>query len=121
MPIPYGTLFTPLSGGGGGRPKLQVIMVYLNDFLHKQRGLTIERATTVTMLFGVATSAGQLVGAKIGQIAYNRHSTLQPLLMGVSGLTQTTLNWLRGLYCRALDTKLRWEGVSGTGSWSLGG
>lgn len=65
-------------------------MVYLNDFLYKQRGMTIERATTVVMLFGMATSVGQLVGAKIGQIAYNRHSMLQPLLMGVSGdlLTQ---------------------------------
>ena len=62
---------------------MQVVWVYLNDFLHDQRGLTIEQASVVVTLFGFAASAGQLLGGKMGQLAYNRHSTLQPLLMGV--------------------------------------
>lgn len=43
----------------------------------------MEQATVVIVVFGVASSAGQLIGAKIGQYAYNRRSALQPLLMGV--------------------------------------
>ncbi|CAN0371644.1 unnamed protein product [Ascophyllum nodosum] len=61
-----------------------VIWVYLPDFLHEQRGLTIDQSSLIVTLFGVGASAGQLLGAKMGQLAYNRHSTLQPLLMGAT-------------------------------------
>ena len=67
---------------------MQVIWVYLNDFLHEERGLTIDQASLIVTLFGVGASAGQLLGAKIGQLAYNRHSTLQPLFMGVRNTAQ---------------------------------
>ncbi|CAN0406983.1 unnamed protein product, partial [Hapterophycus canaliculatus] len=62
----------------------QVITVFLPDYLHRQRGLSIRRATVVGVIFGVATSAGQLLGARFGQKLYNRNARLQPLLMGVS-------------------------------------
>ena len=65
---------------------MQVIWVYLPDFLHEQRGLTIDQSSLIVTLFGVGASAGQMLGAKMGQLAYNRHSTLQPLLMGVRNL-----------------------------------
>lgn len=57
--------------------------MFLNDFLHQQRGLSVERATVVVALFGVGSFVGQVVGAVVGQQAYNRSSALQPLLMGV--------------------------------------
>ena len=66
--------------------RVQVITVYLPDYLHKQRGLSIERATIVGVIFGVATTVGQLGGAQLGQRLYNRRARLQPLLMGVREL-----------------------------------
>lgn len=57
--------------------------VYMTDFLHKQRGMTVERATVVAVVFGVGTTVGQLGGAKVGQSLYNRRAALQPLFMGV--------------------------------------
>lgn len=62
----------------------KVLSVYLNDFLQNQRGLTIEHATAVVFVLKMATLVGQVVGSKLGQLAYNRRSELQPLLMGVS-------------------------------------
>ncbi|CAN0348249.1 unnamed protein product, partial [Ascophyllum nodosum] len=46
-----------------------VIWVYLPDFLHEQRGLTIDQSSLIVTLFGVGASAGQLLGAKMGQLA----------------------------------------------------
>ena len=57
--------------------------VYLTDFLHKQRGMTVERGTLVGFVFGLGSVLGQLGGAKIGQNLYNRRAALQPVLMGV--------------------------------------
>lgn len=72
---------------------MQVITIYLPDFLHKQRGLSIERATIIGVIFGVATTVGQLAGAQLGQRLYNRRAKLQPLLMGVS---ESFLPFFRG-------------------------
>ncbi|CAN0230576.1 unnamed protein product [Ectocarpus fasciculatus] len=62
---------------------MQVITVFLPDYLHKQRGMSIKTATVVNMVFGAATVAGQVVGAKVGQSLYNRRARNQALLMGV--------------------------------------
>eukprot|EP00903_Cladosiphon_okamuranus_P006010 g5930.t1 len=64
-----------------------VITVYLPDFLHKQRGLSIERATVIGVTFGVATTVGQLAGAQLGQKLYNFRARLQPLLMGATTIS----------------------------------
>lgn len=65
---------------------MQVITAYLPDFLHKQRGLSIQGATVIGVIFGVATTVGQLAGAQIGQRLYNRRARLQSLLMGVRAI-----------------------------------
>ncbi|CAM9778721.1 unnamed protein product [Ascophyllum nodosum] len=78
------TVVLALAQGPLGCIPWGVIWVYLNDFLHEERGLTIDQASLIVTLFGVGASAGQLLGAKIGQLAYNRHSTLQPLFMGAT-------------------------------------
>lgn len=57
--------------------------MYLNDFLVQQRGLSMEHATMVMMVLGVATAIGQVGGARAGQELYDRNVALQPLLMGV--------------------------------------
>ena len=71
--------------------KIQVIGVYLNDFLYKERGLTIKQATMVMMVLKLGTIIGQFAGAKIGQLAYNRRSMLQSILMGVSSTLALSL------------------------------
>ncbi|CAM9465111.1 unnamed protein product [Ascophyllum nodosum] len=63
-----------------------VLSVYLNDFLQKQRGLTIGQATTILCVLKTASMAGEILGSKLGQLAYNRRPELQPLLMGTAGL-----------------------------------
>ncbi|CAM9844850.1 unnamed protein product, partial [Laminaria digitata] len=66
-----------------------VISTYMTDYLHKQRGMTVERGTIVGVMFGVGTILGQLGGAKIGQNLYNRRAALQPLFMGVTTIAGT--------------------------------
>ncbi|CAM9496286.1 unnamed protein product [Pylaiella littoralis] len=83
------TVLLVLAQGIPGCIPWGVITVYLPDFLHKQRGLSIEMATVVGVVFGVATVAGQLLGAKMGQNLYNRSARLQPLLMGATTLAGT--------------------------------
>lgn len=48
--------------------------------------MSIRKATVVGMVFGAATVAGQVVGAKVGQNLYNRRARNQALLMGVRSL-----------------------------------
>ncbi|CAM9909865.1 unnamed protein product [Discosporangium mesarthrocarpum] len=60
-----------------------VISVYLNDYLHTQRGYSVGQATLVIILFGVANAGGQVFGSQLGQWLYNKRSAYQPILMGV--------------------------------------
>ncbi|CAB1112629.1 unnamed protein product [Ectocarpus sp. CCAP 1310/34] len=78
------TVLLVLAQGVPGTLPWGVITVFLPDYLHKQRGMSIKTATVVGMVFGAATVAGQVVGAKVGQNLYNRRPENQALLMGVS-------------------------------------
>lgn len=49
-----------------------VIQTYITDYLHVQKGLSIEMATTVIMMFGVGCAAGVVAGGAAGQALYNR-------------------------------------------------
>ncbi|CAM9713752.1 unnamed protein product, partial [Ectocarpus sp. 12 AP-2014] len=80
------TVLLVLAQGIPGTLPWGVITVFLPDYLHKQRGMSIKTATVVGMVFGVATVAGQVVGAKVGQSLYNRRPRNQALLMGVRTL-----------------------------------
>lgn len=48
-----------------------VIQTYITDYLHQQKGLSIEIATTVIMLFGVGCAVGVIAGGAAGQALYN--------------------------------------------------
>jgi hypothetical protein len=47
------------------------MQTYINDYLHTQKGLSIELATTVIMLFGVGCAIGVIAGGAAGQALYN--------------------------------------------------
>jgi MFS family permease len=48
-----------------------VMQTYLTDYLHQQRGLSIQLATTVILLFGVGSAVGVIAGGAAGQALYN--------------------------------------------------
>jgi len=59
-----------------------MIYVFMNDYLAEDRGLSVQHATLVVVLFGVGGFLGQIVGGVLGQRLYNRNHRYQPLLMG---------------------------------------
>lgn len=48
------------------------MQTYFNDFLHEQKGLSIQLATTVILLFSVGSAVGVIAGGAAGQALYNR-------------------------------------------------
>jgi predicted MFS family arabinose efflux permease len=48
-----------------------VVQTYINDYLHQQKGLSVELATTVLTVFGVGCAFGVIVGGTAGQALYN--------------------------------------------------
>lgn len=73
----------------------------MNDFLYVQRGLSIDKATTVLLIFHFAGTIGQFLGARVGQRLYNRRPSFQPLFVGVSSFT--------GLSCTIVLFICNWE------------
>lgn len=48
-----------------------VVQTYINDYLHQQKGLSVELATTVITVFGVGCAFGVIAGGAAGQALYN--------------------------------------------------
>lgn len=47
------------------------MQTYINDYLHQQKGLSVELATTVILAFGVGCAVGVIAGGAAGQALYN--------------------------------------------------
>jgi predicted MFS family arabinose efflux permease len=47
------------------------MQTYITDYLHQQRGLSVQLATTVILLFGVGSALGVIAGGAAGQALYN--------------------------------------------------
>lgn len=50
------------------RPIHSVISAFLTDFLHEQRGMSVEGATALMFVFGIGCFAGNLAGGILGQV-----------------------------------------------------
>lgn len=61
-----------------------VTSAFLTDFLHEQRGMTVEKATALMFIFGLGCFLGNLAGGVLGQWAYNRSKEGAALLMAAS-------------------------------------
>lgn len=48
-----------------------VMQTYINDYLHLNKGLSIELATVVILLFGIGGGVGVVAGGAAGQLLYN--------------------------------------------------
>jgi len=79
-----------------------VINSFLNDYLHSDRGMTVERATTVLLLFGVGNFIGMVVGGATGSILYRRSARLPPLFGGAMAIIGCAPMWL--MINRVYDT-----------------
>ena len=61
-----------------------VIFNFFNDFLHDDKGLSVEMATGVTLWFGVGAAVGNIAGGVLGQRLYNGNKRHLSYLMGVT-------------------------------------
>lgn len=61
-----------------------VIYVYFNDFLAQEKGMAIQDAAVVMVVFGICSGVGMISGGMIGQRVYNVWKPGMPLLMGIS-------------------------------------
>ncbi len=76
-------------------PTRSVISAFLTDFLHEQRGMTVEGATALMFVFGMGCFAGNLAGGIVGQWVYNRSREGAALLMaGTTALGYIPMAWL---------------------------
>ena len=57
---------------------------YFVDFLHKQKGMTVQNATAAIAVFGIGSAIGTVVGGFVGQRMYNRKKARLPIFMGVT-------------------------------------
>ena len=48
------------------------MQTYINDYLSTEKGFTVQMATVVVLLFGLAGGAGVIAGGSLGQYIYNR-------------------------------------------------
>jgi len=48
-----------------------VMQTYINDYLHLNKGLSVELATTVLLLFAIGCAVGVIAGGAAGQALYN--------------------------------------------------
>jgi len=61
-----------------------VINTYLCDFLHEDKGLSIQVATAIFAVFSVGCGFGMVFGGVVGQILYNKSPGLEAILMSVT-------------------------------------
>ncbi|CAM9283181.1 unnamed protein product, partial [Phaeothamnion confervicola] len=63
-----------------------VVGTYMNDFLQRQKGLSVTAASFVIFLFGIGGVIGAIIGGPLGSYLYQRGKWLPPLLMGATTL-----------------------------------
>eukprot|EP00879_Flechtneria_rotunda_P006260 GHRR01006579.1.p1 GENE.GHRR01006579.1~~GHRR01006579.1.p1 ORF type:complete len:583 (+),score=156.80 GHRR01006579.1:972-2720(+) len=63
-----------------------VMQTYITDYLHINKGYTVELATVVLLLFGVGCAVGVIAGGAAGQLLYNWRKESMAVLTGASVL-----------------------------------
>jgi predicted MFS family arabinose efflux permease len=63
-----------------------VMLTYMNDFLARQKGLSVREATMVLLVFGLSGGAGVLAGGAGGQWLYNRRKEALAVFSGAAVL-----------------------------------
>ena len=91
-----------LAQGLPGTVPWGMLNAYFVDFLHVQKGLTVEEGTLAVTLFGVGAACGTVVGGVVGQRVYNRQGGRSAIAV-VMGVT-TALGALPGYFFLNVST-----------------
>ena len=82
-----------------------VISAFLTDYLHEQRGMTVESATSLMFVFGLGCFAGNLAGGVLGQWVYNRSKEAAAILMAATtALGFLPMAWLINAKSETIST-----------------
>lgn len=87
------TVILSLLQGAPGCVPWGIVNVFLADFLSENRGMTVELATVVLLVFGFGNFLGLLFGGFLGSHLYARDKRLPSLLAGLSALFGTVPFW----------------------------
>jgi len=71
-----------------------VVNSYLNDYLHSNRGMTVEKATSVILVFGFGNFLGLILGGTAGSLLYRRGPRIPPVFAGVMAIVGCFPMWL---------------------------
>jgi len=91
-----------LAQGLPGTVPWGMLNAYFVDFLHVQKGLTVEEGTLAVTLFGAGAACGTVVGGVVGQRVYNRPGGRSAIAV-VMGVT-TALGALPGFFFLNVST-----------------
>ena len=91
-----------LAQGLPGTVPWGMLNAYFVDFLHVQKGLTVEEGTLAVTLFGAGAACGTVVGGVVGQRVYNRPGGRSAIAV-VMGVT-TALGALPGYFFLNVST-----------------
>ena len=91
-----------LAQGLPGTVPWGMLNAYFVDFLHVQKGLTVEEGTLAVTLFGAGAACGTVVGGVVGQRIYNRPGGRSAIAV-VMGVT-TALGALPGYFFLNVST-----------------
>jgi predicted MFS family arabinose efflux permease len=88
------TLILSLLQGAPGCVPWGIVNTYLNDFLAVDRGMRVEYATFVVLLFGAGNFFGMLVGGHGGSYLYRQDKRFPALLAGFSAIMGCIPFWM---------------------------
>lgn len=72
-----------------------VVVTFLNDYLHMDKGMSVQESTFVLTALNLGGCAGVLLGGFLGQVIYNRRPALVAILMGgTTSLGVIPLVWI---------------------------
>ena len=88
------TVILALTQGAPGCIPWGLVNTYLNDFLAEDRGMSVERATFVVLVFGLGNFAGMVAGGAGGTYLYRRDKRFPALLAGFSSIAGCLPFWV---------------------------
>ena len=88
------TVILSLLQGAPGCVPWGIVNTYLNDFLAVDRGMTVEFATFVVLLFGFGNFGGMLIGGQGGAYLYSLDKRYPALLAGSAAIFGCIPFWI---------------------------
>lgn len=71
-----------------------IVNTYLNDYLAVNRGMTVERATFIVLIFGIGNLLGMLAGGHGGAVLYQQDKRYPALFAGLMAMVGCVPFWI---------------------------